>query len=715
MMTEKNDETAVSCEQFKLRYGISLNRQQDLAVQTVEGPVLLLAVPGSGKTTVLVSRLGYMIYVKKIPPEKILTVTYTVAATRDMKRRFENLFGEEYGNRLEFRTINGICQKILNFYGQCIGKSVFDVADRECNEIIKLVFRKINDSFATENDIKEISTAISYVKNMRLNKEQLEELDTEVDCFPEIYRAYNAELKRRNLIDYDDQMVYALVILERNPGVLKHFQDCYPYICVDEAQDTSKIQYDLIHLLASATHNLFMVGDEDQSIYGFRAAYPQGLLNFEQIYPEAKVLLMESNFRSREEIVRKADTFIQKNMYRHKKQMTAAREPGGTVKNIEVDSRKNQYSFLLNVAEHCEKSTAVLYRNNESAIPLIDLLEKKKIPFQMKKTEMVFFSHPVVLDLTDILQFALHPSDGELFLKIYYKIGTGLKKGYAQRLAEGDGENTPILVLASESAGIPVYAKKACRKAGRELNSLLQETAGAAVYRILHSLGYQKYMDSRNMDSSKADIVQMVAGNCGSIESFLNRMQELQEMTAEGVGDPHAKFILSTIHSSKGLEYDTVYLMDMVKGILPSEGVPKSTAAENKKMLYEEERRLFYVAMTRAKNELYVFTFKSEKNSNFSNELFYAKPSRDTKVKKAEATNPSPKGYGFKDIYSKEKTEELKMNFEQGIIVRHRTYGKGVIVMRNDDKIEVSFDNGKSMPMSLDFVVRKGLLKTMEE
>ena len=225
--------------EFVRNYHIQLNEQQMQAVQATEGPVLLLAVPGSGKTTVLVSRLGYMIYCLGITPESILTVTYTVAATNDMRRRFAGMFGEADAERLEFRTINGISQKVLQYFAYRTGKTPFQVADKEASAAVKQSFLEVTGKYATENDIKETQLDITYAKNMRLTPEKIRDMDTDVEKFPEIFRTYNAKLRQMQMIDYDDQMIYALRILEQYPEVLAHFREQYRYFCVDEAQDTS--------------------------------------------------------------------------------------------------------------------------------------------------------------------------------------------------------------------------------------------------------------------------------------------------------------------------------------------------------------------------------------------------------------------------------------------------------------------------------------------
>ena len=424
-------------QEFIERYSTKLNNQQLEAVRTIEGPVLLLAVPGSGKTTVLVNRLGYMLYVKKIPSENILTLTYTVAATKDMAGRFERLFGEDFSSSLEFRTINGICAKIISHYGRLIGKSSFDLVtdEKATGKMLTDIYVKVMDEYPTESDIKSIRTLITYCKNMCLTEAEIKSLgeDENIKLF-EIYDAYNKGLKSRSLMDYDDQMIYAYRMLKSSPDLLNFYRNKYRYICVDEAQDTSKIQHMIIALLAGERGNLFMVGDEDQSIYGFRAAYPEALLNFEKDHKGAKVLVMDKNYRSNANIVAISDKFIQRNFNRHEKHMHAIREAASDVGIVVLSSREAQYSYLLKLARDVKEQTAVLYRDNESILPLVDILERENVSYRVKNADMAFFTHRVVMDVTNILRFCLNPSDPELFMRIYFKFQTYLRKPDAERM-----------------------------------------------------------------------------------------------------------------------------------------------------------------------------------------------------------------------------------------------------------------------------------------
>ena len=680
----------MSYTSFKEQFHIELNEQQEEAVQAIDGSVLLLAVPGSGKTTVLVDRLGYMIFECGINPQNILTITYTDAATKDMKQRFQKKFCEEYSNQIEFRTINGISQKILMFLGQKIGQKPFEIIDRKVQiSLVKNIYYHVTKKFATESDVKNIESGITYAKNMRLSEEEILKLDVDVKRFPEIYKLYQAELRKMKMIDYDDQMVYALMVLQTYPKILNYFRDLYKYICVDEAQDTSKIQHDLIELLAGEDGNLFMVGDEDQSIFGFRAAYPEALVTFEKRRKNAKVLLMESNYRSNEEIVAAANRLIQDNTKRHEKKFVATRPSGGVLRQLDVNSRKAQYSYLLKVARHCDCETAILYRNNESALPLIDAFEREGIPYKMKSREMTFFSHPVVSDICDFIRLALDPFDEEAFMNIYYKMGAGISKINATKVVEMNRRKKPLIEIMDD-LDIPAYTKKQCRALATHFINMRDESAGKAVYRILNYMGYASFMEEHGLDSGKAEILQLLANREDSVSDFLPHLDALKETVANGAEGTDSNLVLSTIHSSKGLEYDRVYMIDMLDGILPSCPKPTVSSDDAEVSLYEEERRLYYVAMTRAKNELYIFTMGKVETSAFSKKVFDGKVQMEQKLKEVES---------------------LLGSLTAGAIVNHKKYGRGVIANRKGNMAEIDFDGEIGVKkISLEIAIGKGLL-----
>lgn len=630
-------------QEFERKFPQKLNEQQKEAVQSVEGPVLLLAVPGSGKTTVLVTRLGYMIYAKGIAPEKILTVTYTVAATEDMAARFASQFGTDMADRLTFKTINGICAGIIHTYGRKTGRTPFALLNDEkvIADTLAKIYQKTERTYATESDLQTVRTLITYIKNSMLTETEIRELDKTADMkISAIYKEYNTWLREQKLMDYDDQMVYAYTMLQRFPELLRLYQDKFPYLCVDEAQDTSKIQHAIIALLASKTENLFMVGDEDQSIYGFRAAYPEALLSFEKNHPGAKVLLMEENFRSGAGIVKAADTFIQKNTLRHKKHMRATKDGEEVVKEIAVKTRDDQYRYLAAVAENCaaartdrvggrsdngtadaSHTVAVLYRDHECALPLIDLLERKEIPYRMRNAEISFFTHRTVLDVLNIMKLAMHPKDAETFLQVYYKINTYIRKEDALQIARiSETQDISVWNAAVRYHGLSDYTMSSVQNTRMHMQQLLTERGDKAVKRILYYMGYQEYLERCGLKVDKIEILQILGSREDSMAGLLQRLRELQDILTRKETDYSCNFILSTIHASKGLEYDTVYLMDVTDGILPAQMLknPEKASGEEREN-YEEERRLFYVGATRAKSELYVFT--TGKPHSFCKEL----------------------------------------------------------------------------------------------
>jgi len=708
----------MNSNEFFDKYNVSLNEQQMEAVQSVDGPVLLLAVPGSGKTTVLVTRLGYMISCCNIPPERILTLTYTKAATIDMSERYCSFFGDEMQNRLEFRTINGICAKVIQYYGRRIGKKAFELITNEkiIGSILLSIYRKYLDEYPTESDIKGLRALITYIKNMMFTEKEIGDLYEEDDLpICDIYREYCSELKNRSLMDYDDQMIYAYHMLKGSSETLQYFQEQYPYICVDEAQDTSKIQHAIIALLAKTNGNLFMVGDEDQSIYGFRAAYPEALLDFKKTHSNGKVLLMEKNFRSNAKIVLAADRFIQKNKMRHEKHMVAARSEEADIKLIPVTNRCDQYAPLVKVAEACETTTAVLYRDNESVLPLVDLLEKRHIPYRIKNADFTFFSHRCVLDVQNIMRFAINPSDTEVFMQIYYKIHTYLNKATAIKICEiSEKRQISVLDAAMQYGYLPENTKNSCKSMKTHLGLMINERAEKAIRRIVDYMGYGDYLERQNIKDSKIFILNSIAAYESTPQSFISRLNELAQIIKEKENDSDCKFILSTIHSSKGLEYDNVYLMDVCDGVFP-ENVrdPKSATPEEMKE-YEEERRLFYVGVTRAKNTLCIF--KSDKVSTFCNELLNKqsttpvaiskKPSMAT-VARNSSYNTAPSSFDNRESLASYK--QFCENISQKKTVKHSVFGIGEVVSQDMEHITIRFGVKERM-LSLKSMYEKGLL-----
>jgi DNA helicase-2/ATP-dependent DNA helicase PcrA len=604
-------------KEFIETYDIKLNKQQREAMKEVENPVMVLAVPGSGKTTTLIARLGYMTKVKEIDPSNILVVTYTVAATKDMTSRYLDKFHEDEC-KIEFRTINGICSKIISYASSLYQREVFTLLseEKDRNRAINVTFQKVTKRYPTESETLEIGTKITYAKNMMLTDREIESFDTGEIPFSDIYREYNETLRENEMMDYDDQMVFAYKFLLNDDRILSHYQEMYKYICVDESQDTSKIQHKIIEILASKYRNIFMVGDEDQSIYGFRAAYPKALLNFEHTYKDAKVLYMEENFRSGKAIVKSADEFIQKNTLRHKKSMNTNASNTGIIKCEEILKRSSQYNLIYKKLEEYSKSNkdiAVLYRDNEFVIPIIDRMLKNNIPFNMKQKDCSFFTNPVVMDVKNMLLFAQNPKDVKAFSKIYFKLSLYLTKGemmHATKMAAEKGIS--VFKAISESTYIKESKRKRCGDIAYYFKQLNLCKGEDIFFYIKHGLKYYDYCQEHNLDVKKFDILEDIAKSLKDTKEFLERLDCLYNAMKYKQPE-NSRITLSTIHSSKGLEYDSVILLDVINGLFPSMTKTQMEKQENRKVAletYEEERRLYYVAITRAKKELFLYNIK---------------------------------------------------------------------------------------------------------
>ena len=700
-------------ETFIKQYAAGLNPQQLAAVQAVHGPVLLLAVPGSGKTTVLVTRLGYMVLCCDVPPAQILTMTYTVAATHEMRGRFAARFGAELAGQMTFRTINGLSAVILQYYSRVYGRRQPELLTNEgdITRMLTDIWQQVNREFPTESTLKELRTAITYIKNMALTDEEIEGLETDLASLPELYRRYQAALKRAGQMDYDDQMVFALQILRAAPPVLAYFQQRYKYFCVDESQDTSKIQHEIIRLLAGRSLNLFMVGDEDQSIYGFRAAYPQALMDFEQVYPGAQVLLMEENYRSSEEIVAAANAFVARSRYRRPKTLRATQGTQCPIEIRHITRREEQIDWLFEEARRGGGETAVLFRNNESALPLVDLCERRGVPYRFKKADLTFFTHKIVLDAVDFLRFAYEPANGERFLRLYYKFGLALSR---QRALAACGASActgrPILEELIRDPETKTRMRESLGDIYAAFKRIPQLNAADALDAVRHSCGYGAYLNQKGMDTGKLVILEMLAEQEPNALRLLDRLEELRMLIAAKADvNSDVPFVLSTIHSSKGLEYDRVVLLDAFDGVLPAKPEICCRTPEDT-LQYEEDRRLFYVAMTRARHKLVLFDCKTIPSVFVQEVIFNLPESRaERELAKAETNRvlernkPAAAGPALPPV-------DVAAVTRVGAAVQHAVFGRGVVTEFDGRFVTVEFSGMRVKKLDAALVAKKHLL-----
>ncbi len=607
---------------LKEQFHISLQEQQKEALDAVSGPVLLLAVPGAGKTTVMVARIAHMIANCGIPPEQILTITFSRASAADMENRYQRLFGPLGWATPQFSTIHSFCYKVLRSYVRLSGGQLPELlegsADYNRSAILRDIYRSICKEFLTEDVEEELLSQFSLIKNGMLKAEEVRQLNSDIRNLWELYEAWSAYKRQHNLMDFDDMLGYAYTALRKQPRLLESYRSRYPYLCVDEAQDTSKLQHEIIRLIAAPRNNLFMVGDEDQSIYRFRGAHPQALLDFPQIYPGARILKMEENFRSSGAIVERAAVFIKQNRNRYEKNMFTQAPKGQPIETPELRDMMDQYQLVVDTVKKSSGSVAVIYRNNFSAIPLVDLLSRQNMDFYIRDQKSSFRKNAVVSDILDFLRLSFDPTDLQAFSRVFYR-GTFLKRSLIYEM-----DSSPLRAGESWFDRLQEQLDRDSGQRERQANGSATKIAALvaglrsmkplrAINCILNSIGYLNFLEfayssGYSRELQKLAALKQLATRVATVAELMERLEELDGIISEHSSNKDCPLTLTTAHSTKGLEFDTVILIDASDEVFPEHKAisPSPDALEESRDLLEEEARLFYVACTRARNRLII-------------------------------------------------------------------------------------------------------------
>jgi DNA helicase II / ATP-dependent DNA helicase PcrA len=605
------------------QYHIVLNEYQKEAVESIKGPHLLLAVPGSGKTTVIVSRCANMILNYEIPPEKILTITFSKESARDMAGRFENIFGKDLSQRLSFSTIHSFCYSVISEYVKQHNRPFPKILDHgdsllSKNQILRKIYRDINQEKIREERLEQLSNLIGYVKNSLFNEEEIKECETKFTHFHQIYQDYEKFKVKNRCIDFDDMLTSVWKLFRINSQILDFFREKYHYIHVDESQDTSIVQHEIIHLLAQPNNNLLMVGDEDQSIYGFRGATPKALLEFQKVYPESKVIWMERNYRSSQNIVDGANRFIKRNQQRYNKNMFTKNLVGEAISCPKFTKRHQMYGYLGSVLQKEERLSecAILYRNNFSAIPLVLEFKRRQIPFYIKEPNMSIKDHWLYRDICSFISFALDYRNIDSFSKIYFKSNSFLSKKFLDDIKANLNEDRNVFQAAFTGLNHQ-KTRKILEEMLKNFDELGEVSPSKAISFIENTLGYGHYVErvlGGNPESYEnvsiiMDTLKWMMAQENSLKGFFEGEKEVAQSMEEAAGNQDRNAItLSTLHASKGLEFDKVFMIDLVDGIFPTsksmEDYEKGNILE-----MEEEARLFYVGMTRARKFLELITY----------------------------------------------------------------------------------------------------------
>ncbi|AFM40045.1 DNA/RNA helicase, superfamily I [Desulfosporosinus acidiphilus SJ4] len=697
--------------------GFDLTEQQKRAVVHNHGPLLLLAVPGAGKTTVLTVRLAYLILVKNIDPRRILCLTFGRAAAREMRERFVANFGAMVSSQnngcgeIQFSTIHSFAYEIVRTAFRQRGTR-FEIIEEQTGAdskmgVLRKIYEKHNISAITDEQLEGLQNCICYVKNTLSKPEEL--LNCDIKNFSLIYKDYEnyKQSSQPRLIDYDDMLSLAFQELMENPTYLACYRKRFDYILTDESQDTSLLQHKIIEMIVKPKSNIFVVGDDDQSIFGFRAAEPKYLLEFEQTYSDAKILRMEQNFRSTPQIVDAACGFIRSNKLRFDKDMFTENPKGDALRIGQFEGIREQNQFIIQKLKSQKDLTkvGVLYRNNLSAIYLADALDRANISFYMRESgKQRFFTHWAINDMLNFLRFSFNDKSLSVLERIWSKLSCPIRKQHLDLLKQMP-INRSIFEILAEQPGVTLKGRSEyldLKKWFKELNTL---SPAQAIHYIRNQLDYDKAMKriceslgfSEEYVGSLLDLLSSIAQNECTIVDFANRLTYLEEQMTSSHKNKHKNAVtLSTIHSAKGLEWEQVYLIDLVEGIIPERETIKAEKG-GKNELLEEERRLFYVGMTRAKRQLTLcsmnyYHHKRVKVSRFIREV-----------------NLVMQGKNPQEVTQQEVSSPMS-DLVAGLVIQHKSFGEGVIVNDEGNVIVVRFKNGSQRSFMKDICAKQRLI-----
>lgn len=661
----------------------TFNREQEEAITHKGGPLMVLAGPGSGKTLVITYRVKWLIENAGVYPSNILVITFTRAAAEEMKKRFFMFDGMENAP-VTFGTFHSIFFMILRYAYRYTAANIIreDVKRRYIKEMTENMELEIED----ENEfLSGIINEISYVKGEMMSLSYYHSNNCSDELFAQIYEGYEKRLREENLIDFDDMLVFCYELLREREDIRTLWQNKFQHILIDEFQDINKVQYEIIRMLAGKGDHLFIVGDDDQSIYRFRGARPEIMLGFEKDYPEAKKVILNTNYRCSEEIVESAEHLISHNTKRFPKNMQAARgsKVPITFRNLK-DAREECTDILKGIRFYYKKGIpledmAVIFRTNTQPRLLVGRLMEYNIPFQMRDVIPNIFDHWIARNILTYIKLAMGNRDRKLFLQIMNR-----PKRYISRSMITEPQ-VDLKKLKQQTFGKKWLYEK-IDKLEMDLYLLRKMEPYAAIQYIRNGIGYEDYMN---------EYAQFRRMNPDDLEEVLNQIQESAKeyhsfeewfTYIESYGEELRKQMeagrqqksgvtLTTMHSSKGLEYEVVFVMDINEGVTPHKKAVKEADLE-------EERRLFYVAVTRAKTYLFLYSVK---------ELYQ----KDAQISR----------YIGELRYDKKE-------FQKGKRVIHKNIGKGTVLELKEDKIKIKFDNSKKPRLfSIKYLMEQGLLE----
>ncbi|WP_010278593.1 DNA helicase PcrA [Paenibacillus senegalensis] len=708
-----------------------LNPQQKKAVESTEGPLLIMAGAGSGKTRVLTHRIAYLIASGKAAPWSILAITFTNKAAREMQERVEKLTGAS-ARDIWVSTFHSMCVRILrrdiNRIGYTSNFSILDSTDQL--SVIRNCLKELNID-SKKFDPKGLQATISSAKNELVTPEQFENKigDYYQGIAAKVYTLYQRKLKNNNSLDFDDLIMTTIQLFKEVPEVLDFYQNKFQYIHVDEYQDTNRAQYLLCRMLADKHHRICVVGDSDQSIYRWRGADISNILNFEKDYPETVTILLEQNYRSTSTILNAANAIIANNAGRKAKNLWTDQGEGSPIKLYHADSEHEEGYFIaseINKGKGMGRSFsdyAILYRTNAQSRVIEEVFIKSDIPYQIIGG-IKFYDRKEIKDVLAYLRLVSNPDDDISLSRIINVPKRGIGATTLERLAEKAAErNISIFAMLAEADALEINSR--AKNALHDFRDMISELHRMVEYlsveeitaHILEKTGYRRELESEgtlesrarleNIDEFMSVVLEFEKRNEDkSLVSFLTDLAliaDIDTMDREDDGASQDAVVLMTMHSAKGLEFPSVFIIGMEEGIFPH----SRALMDNEEL--EEERRLAYVGITRAETQLYLCcarmrTLFGRTSSNAPSRFLKELPSElleDCSPARGQfgerifdnRPKPSPSGFTRKPAFAPRANTE--MNFGNGDKVQHAKWGTGVIVAvkgeGDDQELQIAF------------------------
>ncbi|MCD5029317.1 DNA helicase PcrA [Enterococcus asini] len=720
-----------------------MNPRQAEAVQLTEGPLLIMAGAGSGKTRVLTHRIAYLIEEKGVNPWNILAITFTNKAAKEMKERVINLM-EAGGEDVWISTFHSMCVRILRRDVDHIGYSKnFTIIDSsEQLTLMKRVVKEQNID-PKKYDPRSILGAISNAKNELLTVAAYSAQQGSLfeDIVARCYDLYQKELRRNQCLDFDDLIMLTIRLFQDNPEILQYYQRKFHYIHVDEYQDTNHAQYTLVNLLAAGFRNLCVVGDADQSIYGWRGADMQNILDFEKDYPDAQTILLEQNYRSTKNILSAANQVIGHNQNRKEKKLWTENDQGDKITYYRGDSERDEGRFIVSEIQRLQREQqrkygdfAVLYRTNAQSRVVEETFLKANIPYKMVGGHK-FYDRKEIKDILAYLQVIANPADSLSLLRIINVPKRGVGAGSIEKLQSFAALHDFSLLEAGQNVALSSLKGKAATEIEKlaqslaDFNQMIPYLSVTELTReVLEKTGYedelkrQNNLESQNRLENLEEFLSVTMEFDKTYEAqpeeeqeapedkltiFLNDLALLSDV--DSYEEEASEVTLMTLHAAKGLEFPVVFLVGMEEGVFPLSRAMMEEAE------LEEERRLAYVGITRAEEALYLTNAlsrtlygKTQYNrpsrfvSEIESELLQGKGNEAPGEKKAPAATFAPKV--FKPQYKqpvttgvpgKKETSAAGVTWKVGDKVEHKKWGQGTVVRvggsQKDLELDVAF------------------------